>query len=166
MPRADVVHKTNGAAKFGIDAQVPGMVFAAINACPVPGAKVLQEHVDELALSGVSSGHCSGVVKLENAVAVVATASFWRAKRALSRLQPEWDVGAAGSVDSEQLSKEYHAALSAPMVTARDDGDVTRKAMPSAVKTFEAIYETFLSVALLTTGATMNATGKFATRPA
>jgi len=38
------------------------------------------------------------VVKLENAVAVVATGTFWRAKRALSRLQPEWDVGAAGTL--------------------------------------------------------------------
>ena len=36
MPRVDVPHKINGSAKFGIDAQVPGMVFAAITACPVP----------------------------------------------------------------------------------------------------------------------------------
>ena len=34
MPRIDVVHKIDGSAKFGIDAQLPGMVFAAINACP------------------------------------------------------------------------------------------------------------------------------------
>src|ERR1700675_252720 len=27
MPRVDLVHKTNGSAKFGIDAQVPDMVF-------------------------------------------------------------------------------------------------------------------------------------------
>ena len=30
MPRIDVVHKIDGSAKFGIDAQIPGMVFAAI----------------------------------------------------------------------------------------------------------------------------------------
>ena len=51
------------------------------------------------------------VVKLPNAVAVVATDSYWRAKQALARLQPEWDVGAAGTVDSEQLSKAFRAAL-------------------------------------------------------
>ena len=45
MPRIDVVHKIDGSAKFGIDAQVPGMVFAAINACPVPGGKL--KSVDE-----------------------------------------------------------------------------------------------------------------------
>ena len=81
------------------------------------------------------------MVKLDNAVAVVATDTFWRAKRALSRLQPEWDVGAAGKVDSEQLSKEYRAALDEPMLTARNDGNVDQ-AFSGAAKTFEAIYET------------------------
>src|SRR5580658_1267122 len=137
IPRVDLVHKTDGSAKFGMDAQVPDMVFAAINACPVRGGKL--RSVDESVLSGTPG--IVGVVKLENAVAVVATGTFWRAKRALSRLQPEWDVGAAGSVDSEQLSAQFRAALSERMVTARDDGNVD-KAMSGAVRTFEAIYET------------------------
>jgi isoquinoline 1-oxidoreductase beta subunit len=137
IPRLDLVHKTDGSAKFGIDAQVPGMVFASINACPVRGGKL--KSVDESVLSGVPG--VVGVVKLEDAVAVVATDSFWRAKRALSRLQPEWDVGAAGHVDSEQLSKEFRAALTDRMVVARNDGNVD-KAMSGAPKTLEAIYET------------------------
>ena len=51
MPRVDVVHKTDGSAKFGMDAQVPGMVFAAITACPVPGGKL--KSVDDSVLAGV-----------------------------------------------------------------------------------------------------------------
>src|ERR1700741_1905217 len=137
IPRVDLVHKTDGSAKFGIDAQVPDMVFAAINACPVRGGKL--RSVDESVLSGAPG--VVGVVKLENAVAVVATGTYWRAKRALSRLQPEWDGGAAGSVDSAQLSAQFRAALTERMVTARNDGDVD-KAMSGAVRTFEAIYET------------------------
>ena len=70
-----------------------------------------------------------------------ATDSFWRAKRALSRLQPEWDVGEAGKVDSDRLSQAYRAALNEPMLTARNDGNVDQ-AMSGATKTFEAIYET------------------------
>ncbi len=136
LPRSDVTHKIDGSAKFGMDVQVPGMVFAAINACPVRGGKL--KTVDESVLSGVRG--IVRTVKLENAVAVVAD-SFWRAKQALSRLQPEWDVGAAGNVDSEQLSKEFRAALTERMVTARDDGNVD-KAMSGAARTFEAIYET------------------------
>jgi isoquinoline 1-oxidoreductase beta subunit len=137
VPRVDLVHKTNGSARFGIDAQVPGMVFAAINACPVRGGKL--RSVDESVLAG--SPGIVGVVKLEDAVAVVATGTFWRAKRALSRLRPEWDVGVAGSVDSGQLSREYRTALTSRMVTARNDGDVDQ-AMSGAAETIEAVYET------------------------
>src|SRR6202140_1068392 len=138
IPRVDLVHKTDGSAKFGMDAQVPDMVFAAINACPVRGGSL--KSVDESVLSGTAG--IVGVVKLENAVAVVATGTFWRAKRALSRLQPEWDVGAAGSVDSGQLSAQFRSALTEPKaVTARNDGDVER-AFSDATRMFEAIYET------------------------
>jgi len=137
LPRVDVVQKTDGSAKFGIDAQVPGMVFAAIAACPVQGGKL--KSVDDSVLSGAPG--IVGVVKLDNAVAVVATDTFWRAKRALSRLQPEWDNGEAGKVDSDQLSKDWRAALNDPMLTARDDGNVDQ-AFSGASKTFDAIYET------------------------
>jgi isoquinoline 1-oxidoreductase subunit beta len=137
MPRIDVIHKIDGSAKFGIDAQVPGMVFAAINACPVPGGKL--KTVDDSVLSGAPG--VIQVVRLDNAVAVVATGSYWRAKQALARLQPEWDVGEAGNVDSAQLSKAFHAALTGPMLTARNDGNVDQ-AWAGAAKTFEAVYET------------------------
>ena len=137
MPRIDVVHKTDGSAKFGMDAQVPGMVFAAIQACPVPGGKL--KSVDDSVLAGAPG--VIKMVKLDNAVVVVAEGSYWRAKQALARLQPEWDTGAAGSVDSDRLSQEYRAALSEPMLTARNDGNVDQ-ALSGATKTFEAIYET------------------------
>ena len=137
MPRIDVGHKIDGSAKFGIDAQLPGMVFAAIYACPVAGGKL--KNVDDSVLAGAPG--VLQVVRLDNAVAVVAAGSYWRAKQALARLQPEWDAGAAGSVDSDQLSQAFHTALSETMVTARNDGDVDQ-AMSGAAKTFEAVYET------------------------
>jgi isoquinoline 1-oxidoreductase subunit beta len=71
MPRLDLVHKTDGSAKFGIDAQVPGMVFASINACPVRGGKL--KSVDESVLSGAPG--IVGVVKLEDAVAAASFSS-------------------------------------------------------------------------------------------
>jgi isoquinoline 1-oxidoreductase beta subunit len=137
MPRIDVVHKIDGSAKFGIDAQIPGMVFAAINACPVPGGKL--KSVDESPAAGAPG--VLKVVRLDDAVAVVATGSYWRAKQALARLQPEWDVGEAGAVDSDMLSKTFRAALSEPMLTARNDGDFDQ-GIAGAAKTFEAVYET------------------------
>jgi len=137
MPRIDVVHKIDGSARFGIDAQIPDMVFAAITACPVPGGTL--KSVDESVVAGAPG--VLQVVRLENAVAVVATGSYWRAKQALARLQSDWDVGEAGSVDSARLSKEYREALGGPMQTARNEGNVDQ-ALAGAAKTFEAIYET------------------------
>jgi isoquinoline 1-oxidoreductase beta subunit len=137
MPRIDVVHKIDGSAKFGIDANVPGMVFAAITACPVQGGKL--KNVDESVVAGAPG--VLQVVRLDNAVAVVAEGSFWRAKQALARLQPEWDIGEAGSVDSEKLSAAFHASLNEKMATVRNDGNVDQ-AISGATKTFEAIYET------------------------
>jgi isoquinoline 1-oxidoreductase subunit beta len=137
LPRVDVPSKIDGSAKFGIDAQIPGMVFAAINACPVPGGKL--NSVDESSLRGAPG--VVAVVKLDDAVAVVATGSFWRANQALAKLHPQWDVDAASKVDSAQLSKEFHTALDGVAQTARNDGDVD-KALPAATKTHEAVYET------------------------
>jgi isoquinoline 1-oxidoreductase beta subunit len=137
LPRIDVVHKIDGSAKFGMDALLPGMVFAAIQACPVPGGKL--KSVDDSVLAGAPG--VLQMVKLDNAVAVVAEGSFWRAKQALARLQPEWDTGEAGSLDSDKLSQTFHAALNETMTTARNDGNFDQ-AMSDATKTFEAIYET------------------------
>src|SRR6185437_4611831 len=84
MPRIDVVHKIDGSAKFGMDAQVPGMVFAAIQQCPVPGGKLTS--VDESVVAGMPGN--PQVVKLDNAVAVAAEGTWWRARQALAKLQP------------------------------------------------------------------------------
>jgi isoquinoline 1-oxidoreductase subunit beta len=41
LPRVDVPLKVNGAAKFGIDTQLPGMLYAAVIYPPVEGEKVI-----------------------------------------------------------------------------------------------------------------------------
>lgn len=137
VPRADVRLKTDGSAKYGIDAQLPGMVFAAISACPVRGGKL--KSVDESVLSGTPG--IVSVVKLEDAVAVVATGTFWRAKRALQRLRPEWEIGEARNLDSARISKDFRAALGEKMLVARNDGDVDA-VISGAARTIEAVYET------------------------
>ncbi len=103
MPRVDVVHKTDGSAKFGIDAQVPGMVFAAITACPVPGGKL--KSVDDSVLNGAPGVAQSGEARQCGGGGRRPIPSGAPSGR-LSRLQPEWDVGEAGKVDSEKLSQD------------------------------------------------------------
>ena len=108
VPRLDTPLKINGTAQFAIDTRVPGMVYAAIFACPVFGGKL--NSVDEAPAKGRRG--VQQVVKLDDAVAVVAD-SFWRAKEALALLKPEWDTGAAGKTDSAQFAKLYRDTLTA-----------------------------------------------------
>jgi isoquinoline 1-oxidoreductase beta subunit len=135
LPRLDTPLKINGAAKFAIDTQIPGMVYAAINACPVAGGKL--KSVDEAPAKGRRG--ILQVVKLDNAVAVVAD-RYWRAKEALALLKPEWDTGPAGKTDSAQFAKLYRDTLDGPMVKARNDGDVDG-VFAKGGKIVEAVYE-------------------------
>ena len=135
MARLDIPLKINGTAVYGIDMAVPGMVQAAITACPVFGGKL--KSVDEKAIAGRRG--VLDVVKLGNAVAVVAD-RYWRAKAALDKLAIEWDFGAGASGDSVQFRKAYLDVLDQTGAVARHDGDVD-KAMPGAAKVIEATYD-------------------------
>ena len=135
LDRLDVPMKINGTAMYGIDLAVPGMVHAAIIACPVFGGTV--KSVDERAIAGRRG--VMQVVNLKNAVAVVAD-RYWRAQQALDRLPIEWEVGAAGATDSVQFRKAYLDSLDQTGVVARSDGNVDT-AMPGAAKVIEATYD-------------------------
>jgi isoquinoline 1-oxidoreductase subunit beta len=135
LPRLDTPLKINGAAKFAIDTRIPDMVYAAINACPVPGGKL--KSVDDAPVKGRRG--VQQVVKLDNAVAVVAD-RYWRAKEALALLKPEWDTGEAGKTDSAQFAKLYRDTLDGPMANARNDGDVDG-VFGKGGKIVEATYE-------------------------
>jgi len=135
LARLDTPLKINGSAKFAIDTQVPGMVYAAIANCPVFGGRL--KSVDETPAKGRRG--VVQVVKLDDAVAVVAD-RFWRAKEALALLKPEWETGEAGKTDSVQFAKLYRDALDGPMVRARNDGDVD-SVFANGGKVVEAVYE-------------------------
>ena len=135
VQRLDTPLKINGSARFAIDTQIPGMVYAAIAACPVFGGTL--KSVDDSPAKGRRG--VLQVVKLDNAVAVVAD-RFWRAKEALALLKPEWATGEAGTTDSAQFAKLYRDALDGPMVTARNDGDVDGD-FAKGGKIVEAVYE-------------------------
>ena len=95
VPRQDIPAKTNGSAVYGIDVQVPGMVFAVVKHCPTLGGT--------LAFTPTTPSGALGVVPLYdasgkniNAVAVVAT-NTWAAKNAAENLQVRWTVPSTAS---------------------------------------------------------------------
>ncbi len=131
-PRLDVPAKINGTAAFGIDTKVPGMVYAAVVGCPVPGGTL--KSVDDSAVRAMRG--VVAVVNLDNAVAVVAD-RFWRAKQAAEVLKVEWNPGAGAGSNSGQFAQAYRDALDGPAATARNDGDVD-KAIQGAAKRIES----------------------------
>ena len=135
LPRLDTPRKINGSVKFAIDTQIPGMIYAAIAACPVFGGKL--KSVDDSPVKGRRG--VQQVVKLDDAVAVVAD-RYWRAKEALALLKLEWDTGEAGKTDSVQFAKLYRDTLDGPMVSARNDGNVD-EVFAKGSKIVEAVYE-------------------------
>jgi isoquinoline 1-oxidoreductase beta subunit len=107
-PRFDLPAKVTGEAKYSADLRLPDMVFAAIRATPVPGGTL--KSVDEApakAMRGVLQ-----VIKTDNAVAVLAD-NFWRAKEAVNALDPQWDDGAAATLNSADSVKAMEAAVKA-----------------------------------------------------
>ena len=138
MPRIDVPHKVDGTAQYAIDVRLPGMVYAAVMACPVPGGTLAR--VDDTPVKDMPG--LVQVVRLPNAVAVVATGSYWRAKQALARLQPDWNTGLAGTTNTAQFNREYQAvSLAGPSATARHDGDPEAVLAAAGSRVIEATYE-------------------------
>ena len=135
-PRLDTPPKLDGSAEFGIDAKVPGMVYAAVVSCPEFGGKL--KSVDETPAKAVRG--VIAVVKMDDAVAVVAD-RYWRARAGLAKLQPEWSSGGNSTVDSAQLDKAYRDALDGPLVSARHEGDAKTALAAPGAKLVEATYE-------------------------
>jgi isoquinoline 1-oxidoreductase beta subunit len=132
--------KLTGAARYGIDFRLPGMAFATIRQCPTYGGTLAG--VDEapaLAVRGVRK-----VVKLQDAVAVVADSTFAAFKGARA-LQPRWN--AQPGLSSERISAALAAGLDAPdaAVSPRSGGKEARArlqaAYAAAPRKVEAAYE-------------------------
>lgn len=121
MPRPDTPAKVNGSAVFGIDAQVPGMLYASVQHCPVIHGKIVRFNAEAVAaLPGVKH-----VIRTErkmphksvDAVAVVAT-SYWAAVKARRALEIEWDN--SGGYDAIS-TESYFSATKAR--AGKEDGN-------------------------------------------
>src|SRR5262249_58016883 len=109
MKRLDTADKLNGSKVYGIDTKLPGMLCAAIKACPVYGGTL--KGYDEAKIAGRPG--VKKVVKVkDNAVAVVAD-TWWRAKSALDVLPIEWDEGPNASASSATIAAHLKEGLTA-----------------------------------------------------
>src|SRR5436190_3942043 len=130
IKRVDIPDIVAGRIRYGIDAQLPGMVYAAIAQCPVFGGRL--KSVDAAKIEGRRG--IAKVLSMGDYVAVVAD-NWWRAKEALKDVAVTWDTGANGSVTSESIKEFLRAGLSAEsdVVTAKATGELG-KDMAGAAK--------------------------------
>lgn len=126
-----------GQAMFGMDARLPGMVYAVVARPPVVGGKLRKlDSSDALKVAGVLK-----VVEIPalqgppafqplGGVAVVAR-NTWAAMQGRAALKIEWDDGPNASYESAAFRQAQSAAVKQAGTVVRNDGDVT-KAMAEA----------------------------------
>jgi isoquinoline 1-oxidoreductase beta subunit len=122
---------------YGIDVKMPGMLNAAIKACPVFGGKL--KSFDEAKVTDMKG--VKKVVKVgDSAVAVVAD-TWWHAKTALEALPIVWDEGDNAKVSSASIAKWLEQGLdpAQPAFIGNQNGDA-KGAVASAAKKVEAVY--------------------------
>ncbi|HYA16843.1 MAG TPA: molybdopterin cofactor-binding domain-containing protein, partial [Bryobacteraceae bacterium] len=133
--RLDTPEKVNGRAKFGIDAQVPGMVYAAVARCPVFGGKAASfDDSKAKTLPGYRR-----TVPISSGVAVVSD-NTWSAIQGARALTVKWDEGPNANLTSAAVSKLFAERTLQPGSEARKNGDVA-SGLSSAAKKVEAVYE-------------------------
>jgi len=142
--RYEVREKATGAAKFGIDARVPGMLYAVVARCPVFGGKLVSfDAAKAKAVPGVrdvvsfeTKGRGASVT---GGIAVLANNS-WAAIQGRNALDVKWDEGTASKESTPELHKQFLANAGKPGKVVRNVGD-TDSALASSPKKIEAAYE-------------------------
>jgi isoquinoline 1-oxidoreductase subunit beta len=133
-----------GQPLYGIDLEVPGMLWAVFEKCPVFGGRVVNANLDEIrAAPGV---HHAFVVEggtalngLLGGVAIVAD-SWWAARTARRALRVEWDEGATARQSSAGFAAlAMQLANQPPHRTLRGDGEV-EAALARVPHAVEAAY--------------------------
>ena len=138
MKRLDTADKLNGSKVYAIDLALPGMLHAAVKACPVFGGKLVSW--DEAKIAGRPG--VRRVVKVNDFTVAVVADTWWRAKSALDTLPIVWDEGPGASQSSAMIAQHLEEGLTAKEAYAfRNEGDAL-KAIQGAAKKIEAVYST------------------------
>jgi len=137
--RVDVGLKVDGSAKFGMDVQVPGMVYAAVLQSPYAGGTPLE--VDDArarTMPGITD-----IVKLPEGVGVIGT-TVEGTQAAKRSLKVTWGDATGALLDSERALVDFTAIgqdMSRSGVPFENKGDA-KAAMAGAKRVFRGDYRT------------------------
>jgi isoquinoline 1-oxidoreductase beta subunit len=145
--RLDIPHKVNGSAQYAMDTRVPGMVYAAVKACPVPWGALKSFNFDAIksrpgVIAAVELKAVPGKRNqpdMQNGVAVVAD-SWYRAKTALDLMPIEWDFGEAAKQSTASLYEQGHKLFEQKGLVSKDDPKAL-EIIANAKKVVKADYQ-------------------------
>lgn len=144
FPRRDIPMKTNGTARFGIDIQLPGMLYASIERCPVLLGKLVSfDDSKAKQIPGVKY-----VLKTQRSVfgqeregiAVIAN-NYWSAVQGRKMLQVQWDNSGLDQWSTQKIKEDYLNASKEEPEIFEQKGDF-RKAFEDGYQKISASYET------------------------
>ncbi len=137
VKRIDTAAKLDGSLVYAIDLKLPGMLHAAIKACPVFGGKLVSWDDPKVAgRTGVKK-----VVRVNAGTVAVVADTWWRAKSALDALPIQWDEGVNAQASSAKIAEHLKSGFTGEAYADRNEGDAL-KAIESAAKKVEAVYST------------------------
>lgn len=144
MPRPDMPLKVSGQALFGIDAKLPGMVYASVERCPVLGSTLVRfDAAPALKIRGVRQ-----VVKVERVlgknrfegIAVIAD-TYWAALQGRKALVVQWNHQGFDTFGSADYTNHLRDLAKTDGVVGHQTGDF-EKAFTDSANQLEAFYET------------------------
>lgn len=145
MPRVDAHGKVTGAARFGIDVRVPGMLYAVIARCPHFGGRLA--HFDAAASYRVPGVRMVFPVlplprrfNTAGGVAVVAE-STWAALQGRAALSVRWHEERPAGEGSEDIHRLAEAGAAGPAIYVAVDRGNARRALRFAASRWQADYE-------------------------
>jgi isoquinoline 1-oxidoreductase beta subunit len=162
LPMVHARAVVNGSSEYGIDARVPGKLYAALLQCPVHGGRLRSYDFEKIR-------HMPGVrgvavvdpdeprrflkkpadwanTSAQAGIAVVAD-HYWQARKALEAMPVTWDLGAGTQWKStQQIYDALYARLREPAADVLSDvGDAPRLTTAADATIVEATYHTPLA---------------------
>jgi isoquinoline 1-oxidoreductase beta subunit len=151
QPGVDSHSIVTGKPIFGIDVQLPGMLYACIEKAPVFAGKVKTANIEQIkVLPGVRhvlvmdggitpAAYTPWEPGLEPGIAIVAD-TWWQAQQARKQLKVDWDLGPAATQSTENFKKRAEELLqTTPAKAVRKYGDADA-AFKSSAKVIDATY--------------------------
>jgi len=132
--RLDVNQKTDGSPIYGIDQELPGMVYAVVSRPKAFGGSVKSFNAEK----AKQAAGVLNVLEIHSGVAVVAK-TYWQARKALQLLEIEWQAPEEPR-SSQDIMAFYEKALKEEDgKQVREEGDFD-DALEASDNTLEATY--------------------------